>query len=293
MKYYLIAGERSGDLHGSNLIKALKHADTEASFRAWGGDYMQDAGAELVVHYREMAVMGIWEVVRGLVKIKRFLDQCKADILHYQPDVVILIDFAGFNLRMARFAKALDFKVFYYISPKLWAWNQGRVKRIKKYVDRMFVILPFEKEFYHRHQVRVDYVGNPVVDAVRAFSPANDFYKKYAINPAFPLVAFLPGSRHQEVLRHLSFVAGLAKALPEIQFAISVVNNLPESLYSNARNLPNTTLVPEDNYNLFGPCPKRSGCFRDCNFGNCSFQRPPSSYLQYFCFHLPYCQIPD
>ena len=131
MKYYLIAGERSGDLHGSNLIKALKKADAEASFRAWGGDYMQNAGAELVVHYREMAVMGIWEVLRNLGKMRGFLDQCQADILDYQPDVVILIDFAGFNLRMARFAKTLDFKVFYYISPKLWAWNQGRVRKVK------------------------------------------------------------------------------------------------------------------------------------------------------------------
>ncbi len=250
MKYYLIAGERSGDLHGSNLIKALQKEDPDASFRAWGGDYMQDAGAKLVIHYREMAIMGFMEVLQSLGKIRRFLKKCQKDIKDNKPNLVILIDFAGFNLRIAKFAKNNGFKVFYYISPKLWAWNQSRVKKVKKYVDRMFVILPFEQEFYQKHQVHVDYVGNPVVDAVNDFTPINNFHEKYGLKPNVPIIALLPGSRKQEVSRHLTSLKNLARSFPEWQFALSVVNNLPDELYQMIDKTDNVTLIPEDNYNL-------------------------------------------
>jgi lipid-A-disaccharide synthase len=250
MKYYLIAGERSGDLHGANLIKALAEQDEEAQFRAWGGDYMQEAGAELVHHYREMAVMGLTEVLRSLNRFRKLLNQCQRDIDLYRPDVVILIDFAGFNLRIARYAHRAGWRVFYYISPKLWAWNPGRAKKIKAFVDRIFVILPFETAFFKRFNVAADYVGNPVLDAVRAHAPSADFYKKHGLDAAKELVALLPGSRRQEVMRHVALLKEVAKAMPAYQFGLSVVQNMPISCYS-PEDLPgNVKLVQEDNYNL-------------------------------------------
>ncbi len=250
MKYYIISGERSGDLHGSNLIRALKKADRDALFRAWGGEEMEAAGAELVVHYKEMAVMGFAELVASLFRMAGFLKKCRKDIEQYQPDVVILIDFAGFNLRIARYAHEKDFKVFYYISPKIWAWNQKRAYKVKKYVDRMFLILPFEKAFYKKFGVEADYVGNPVQDAIRSFKPSKDFYKKHGLDPAVKLMALLPGSRKQEVKKMLTDMVILAKSCPDWQFGLSVVRNLPEDLYDPARKAANITLIPEDNYNL-------------------------------------------
>ncbi|MDX5348866.1 MAG: lipid-A-disaccharide synthase, partial [Hymenobacteraceae bacterium] len=168
MKYYIIAGERSGDQHAANLMKALRQQDEQAEFRVWGGDMMEAAGGELVKHYQEMAFMGFLEVAKSIFKIKKFIAECQQDLLDYKPDVVILVDYAGFNLRIAKFAKEHGLKVYYYISPKIWAWNQGRVHTIKKLVDRMFVIMPFEKEFYAKFDYEVDYIGNPVADSVDA-----------------------------------------------------------------------------------------------------------------------------
>ena len=173
MKYYIIAGEASGDLHGSNLIKEIKKLDTQSDLRAWGGDLMQAAGARIIKHYRELAFMGFTEVIKNLPTILNNLKFCKKDIEEFQPDVLILIDYPGFNLRIARWAKEKGFKVVYYISPQVWAWKESRVKSIKKYVDKMLVILPFEREFYEtKWDYKVDYVGHPLAQVV------DDFLKK-------------------------------------------------------------------------------------------------------------------
>src|SRR5690606_27257482 len=199
MKYYIIAGEASGDLHGSNLVKQLKQLDASADIRSWGGDLMEQAGAKVVKHYRDLAFMGFVEVIMNLRTIFANLDQCKKDILAYQPDVLILIDYPGFNLRIAEWAKQQGLKVEYYISPQVWAWKEGRVKKIRQTVDKMLVILPFEKEFYHKWDFEVEYVGHPLIEAVKAAQeapPLPPFSEK-------PVIALLPGSRKQEVKEKL------------------------------------------------------------------------------------------
>lgn len=234
MKYYIIAGERSGDLHGSNFIKALKTLDTSAEIRGWGGDYMRDAGMVLVKHYREMAFMGFLEVVQNLGTIKKYLKECKEDILTYQPDVVILIDYAGFNLRIAKFSKVLGIKTFYYISPKVWAWNTGRANKIKRIVDRMFVILPFEKEFYKKFDYEVDYVGNPLLDAIREHQVNPNFISDNQLDDK-PIIAVLPGSRKQELDNILTPMLQLTSRFKEYQFIVAGVDNLSEELYAPAK----------------------------------------------------------
>src|SRR5476651_738155 len=179
MKYYLVAGEASGDLHGANLMKALKELDKAAEFRFFGGDLMLAEGGTLVKHYADMAFMGFIEVVFNLRAIFKNLDLCKEDISAWQPDVLILIDFPGFNLKIAEFAKINGLLVCYYISPKVWAWNQKRVLKIKRIVDHLFCILPFEVDFYKKWGMKVDYVGNPLLDAIAAFKPDGDFLQKY------------------------------------------------------------------------------------------------------------------
>ena len=206
MKYYLIAGEASGDLHGSNLINALKNEDAKADFRVWGGDLMQNSGANLVKHYRDLAFMGFLEVVKNLRTILGNIDFCKKDILAFQPDVLILIDYPGFNLRIAKWAKKQNIRVFYYISPQIWAWHTSRVHQIKQNIERMFVILPFEKDFYKKYQYEVDFVGHPLLDAVKNFKSNPGFFKKNNIDTDKKIIALLPGSRKQEI----------SKLLPEI-----------------------------------------------------------------------------
>lgn len=236
MKYYLIAGERSGDLHAANLIKALKTEDPGAEFRAWGGDAMQAAGADLVTHYREMAFMGFLEVIKNLHTISGFLKTCRRDILAWQPDVVILVDYAGFNMRIARFCKQRGIRTFYYISPKVWAWNQKRAYKIKANVDRMFVIFPFEKAFFKRFGYDVDYVGNPLLDEISAFHPNPNFLTGNQLSQK-PIIALLPGSRHQEVEKMLTLMVQSAQLLEaatpgQYQFVVAGVGNLPEALYA-------------------------------------------------------------
>jgi lipid-A-disaccharide synthase len=218
MKYYLIAGERSGDLHGSNLIKALKKEDLKASFRGFGGDYMNDAGADIVVHYKEMAVMGLVEVAKSIFKIKKFMSLCVDDIKQYQPDAIIFIDFAGFNLRIAKKIHHLPGKKIYYISPKIWAWNQKRAHIVRKTIDKIFVILPFEQQFYAKFNVKAQYVGNPVMDAVNTFEPESNFFLKHEISDTDGLVALLPGSRKQELLQLLPEMIEVARAFPHQTF---------------------------------------------------------------------------
>lgn len=250
MKFYLIAGERSGDLHGGNLIKQLKQREPQAQFRGFGGDYMREAGMEEVVHYRELAFMGFAEVLANLRTISRKIEQCKKDILVYKPDVIILIDYAGFNMRIAKFAKRNGIKVFWYISPKVWAWNQSRAWKLKANVDRMFVILPFEKDFFKKFDWNVDYVGNPVLDAVKAHHKNSDFKKKQDINPDKKIVALLPGSRHQELKKITPLMAGVASKNPDFQFVVAAVSNLGRDLYQDLKNLPNVKFVNDASYDL-------------------------------------------
>lgn len=250
MKFYLIAGERSGDLHGGNLIKALKNHVPEASFRGFGGDYMQAAGMDVVVHYRELAFMGFAEVLVNLRTISKKLAQCQEDILEYKPDVIVLIDYGGFNMRIAKFAKKNDLRIFWYISPKVWAWNQNRALKLKALVDRMFVILPFEKEFFKRYDWNVDYVGNPVLDAIKSHQKNGHFLAHNKLNTSAPLVALLPGSRKQELQRIIPLLAGVVSQLPHIQFGLATVSNLSEELYGPMAGLPNVKLIVNATYDL-------------------------------------------
>lgn len=250
MRYYIIAGERSGDLHGSNLVKAIRKHDPNAVFRGLGGDYLKEAGVELFTHYAEFAVMGFVEVLLNIVKISGYLRKCGKDIVSFKADVIILIDYAGFNRQMARFGKKNGIKVFYYISPKVWAWNQNRAWRLKANVDRMFVILPFEKDFYKKFNWDVDYVGNPVLDAVKAHDPDLNFIPTRGFDRSRPLVALLPGSRRQEVIRILPLMREVVLRFPEIQFGVATVNNLDQALYAPLRECANVSLVAEDTYNL-------------------------------------------
>jgi lipid-A-disaccharide synthase len=250
MRYYLIAGERSGDLHGGNLIKALKKYDPAGEFKGFGGEYMQDAGMQLTVHYGDMAFMGFIEVLANLRTISRYMKQCRRDILASKPDVVILIDYAGFNRQIAAFCTKHNIKVFYYISPKVWAWNQKRALHLKRNVNNMFVILPFEKDFYKTFDWDVDYVGNPVLDAVKAFKPDNDFIRQNNFDTTKPLVALLPGSRKQELIRVLPLMNAVVKRFPEFQFAVATVSNLDQSLYDEIRKHKNVMLIHGNTYDL-------------------------------------------
>jgi lipid-A-disaccharide synthase len=231
MHYYLIAGERSGDLHGGNLVRSIRQHDPDAQCRGYGGEQMQEAGATLVRHYREMAFMGFVEVAKNLGTIRRIMRECQADLLANRPDVLILIDYAGFNLRMARFAKQHGIRVFYYISPKVWAWNQGRALTIKALVDRMFVIFPFEVDFYRKFDYEVEYVGNPLMDALAAFQPKPAFLAQTNRQSNKPLIALLPGSRKQEVVKMLPVMLEASRQFPDYQFAVGTVSNLPPALY--------------------------------------------------------------
>ncbi len=231
MKYYLIAGEASGDLYASHLMKELKNLDPEASFRAWGGDRMHEQGAELSTHYRQMNFMGFFEVLINLRKILHLMRLCRADLLSNKPDVLILVDFPGFNLRIARFAKRNGIKVFYYISPTVWAWHQSRVKQIRKFVDRLFVILPFEKEFFARFNIDVDFAGHPLTDIIYSHTPADiaELSNPDASNK--PFVILLPGSRKQEITLLLPIMLGVVKNFPQCYFAIAAAPSQPVEFY--------------------------------------------------------------
>ncbi len=248
MKYYIIAGERSGDLHSSNLMKALKAQDAKAEFRFWGGDYMQAVGGKMVVHYKELAFMGFIEVVLNIFTISKFIKQCKKDISQWQPDVVILVDYGGFNLKIAAFAKKEGFKVVYYISPKVWAWNQNRAYKIKARVDKMLCILPFEVDFYKKFDWQVEYVGNPVVEAVKAHKINLDFIPNNKLENEF--IAVLPGSRKQELTKILPTIASVIEQFPNKQFVVAGVDNLPIKMYDTIAKYKNAKLVFEQTYDL-------------------------------------------
>ena len=224
MKYYIIAGEASGDLHASNLVKHLFLNDKNAHVRAWGGDLLQKQGAEIVKNYKDMAFMGFIEVALNLKTVLKLLNFCKKDILAYKPDVVILVDYPGFNLRIAGFLHQQGIPVYYYISPQVWAWHTSRVKKIKKYVNEMFVILPFEKDFYAKHDFKVHYLGHPLLDAIETTSIDPDFKNTHHLNKK-PILALLPGSRKQEIENMLPVMLKTATKFPDYQYVIAGVDN--------------------------------------------------------------------
>jgi lipid-A-disaccharide synthase len=250
VKYYIIAGERSGDLHGGNLVRSILKSDRQATFKGFGGDEMQQAGVTLSVHYRELAFMGFISLATSLLKIFRFISFCKKDILEFKPDAVILIDYGGFNLKIAKFAKSKGLIVFYYIPPKVWAWYTSRAWKLKENVDRMFVILPFEKDFFKKYDFEVDYVGNPVVDAIRSFQPNPDFVSKHGIDPSRKIVALLPGSRKIELKLIVPLMAEVADKNKDIQFIVAAVSNLPVELYRALKSRPNVRFVEGETYDL-------------------------------------------
>ncbi len=249
MKYFIIAGERSGDLHGSNLAKALKSHDDGAQMKGFGGDDMKAQDVEILVHFQELAFMGIFEVIANFGKISRAMKLCKAQIKEFNPDAIVLIDYAGFNLRVAKFAKKQGYKVFFYISPKVWAWNKSRAFKLKKWVDKLFVILPFEKEFFAKLDFQVDYVGNPVADAVRQHEPNLNFLTENNLPTDKKIIALLPGSRKQEVQRLLPIMKNVADRNPQYYFVVAGVRSLPGDFYQGLES-PNLQVVFEDTYNL-------------------------------------------
>ena len=247
MKYYIIAGEASGDLHGSNLIRELKKLDSNAMIRCWGGDLMAAAGGTVVKHYRDLAFMGFIEVVRNLPTILSNLRFCREDIQDFAPDVVVLIDYPGFNLRIAKWAKAQAFNVIYYISPQVWAWKESRVKLIKKVVDRMLVILPFEKAFFSKWDYKVDYVGHPLAQVVDEFLATGS---REALSSR-PVIAVLPGSRKQEVATKLPIMLSVAKEFPDYQFIVAKAPSLDDAFYEELlKAYPNTQTVKNLTYHL-------------------------------------------
>jgi len=247
MKYYIIAGEASGDLHGSNLIKQLKKQDPSTDVRCWGGDLMQQAGGHLVKHYKDLAFMGFTEVLMNLRTIFRNMDFCKADILEYAPDALILIDYPGFNMRIAKWARQQGLRIIYYISPQVWAWKENRVKQIRTNVDKMLVILPFEKEFYRKWNYKVEYVGHPLVEVIDAAAAAN--------HPPSPpkknIIALLPGSRKQEILKKLPIMLECSRFFPDYQFVVAQAPGQDPEFYKNlVAPYPNVSSVRNETYSL-------------------------------------------
>ena len=253
MKYYIIAGEASGDLHGSNLIKALLTEDEQADIRCWGGDLMQQAGGTLVKHYKEAAFMGFLEVLINLGTIFKNISFCKKDIADFQPDVIIFIDYSGFNLRIAKWAKQMGFKTHYYISPQIWASREGRIKKIKRDIDKMYVILPFEKEFYEKkHNYPVDFVGHPLIDAINAMPlmSAEEFRLRNELDPDKPIIALLPGSRKQEIHNMLSVMLAVIPDFEGYQFVIAGAPSLGREEYEVQMGNKNVKLVYNQTYDL-------------------------------------------
>ncbi|MBT8304843.1 MAG: lipid-A-disaccharide synthase [Bacteroidia bacterium] len=252
MKYYIIAGEASGDLHGANLMKALLQNDVNADFRFWGGDLMQDVGGELIKHYRDLAFMGFYEVLMNLRTISRNLSFCKKDIESFNPDVIIFIDYPGFNLRIAKWAKQKNFKTHYYVSPQIWAWKENRINSIKRDIDHMYVILPFEKDFYEKkHDYPVHFVGHPLIDAVTDRKQVDEFeFRKTHNLSDRPIIAILPGSRKQEIKKMLGVMLSILDDFPEYQFVIAGAPSQDYSFYQQFISDPNVNFISNKTYDL-------------------------------------------
>lgn len=252
MKYYIIAGEASGDLHGSNLMKALLKEDSTAEIRFWGGDLMEKAGGTLVKHYRELAFMGFIEVIFNLKTILNNIKFCKKDIENFQPDVIIFIDYPGFNMRIAKWAKERGIKTHYYISPQIWAWKENRIKDIKRDFDKLYVILPFEKDFYEKkHGFPVEFVGHPLIDAIhnRTDVDENSFRKEHNLDEK-PIVALLPGSRKQEISKMLSLMLSVVEDFPNHQFVIAGAPSQEYAFYSQFLKNKNVHFIANRTYDL-------------------------------------------
>ncbi|MBX9886398.1 MAG: lipid-A-disaccharide synthase [Flavobacteriaceae bacterium] len=252
MKYYIIAGEASGDLHGSNLMKALYQEDSDADIRFWGGDLMESVGGTLVKHYRELAFMGFIEVVFNLKTILGNIKVCKKDILKFQPDVIIFIDYPGFNMRIAKWAKEIGIKTHYYISPQIWAWKENRIKDIKRDVDKMYVILPFEKDFYEsKHNYPVTFVGHPLIDAIynQKAIVLDDFRTQNNLSDK-PIIALLPGSRKQEITKMLSIMLSVVDDFPDYHFVIAGAPSQDYSFYESFITNSNIKFISNKTYDL-------------------------------------------
>jgi lipid-A-disaccharide synthase len=252
MRYYIISGEASGDLHGANLMKALLEQDSDAEIRFWGGDLMQQVGGTLVKHYRDLAFMGFAEVVMNLKTIFKNINFCKNDILEFKPDDLILIDYPGFNMRIAEFAKKQGIKVHYYISPQIWAWKENRIHQIKRDVDEMYVILPFEKDFYEKkHQFPVHFVGHPLIDGIRNRKQISEklFRETYQLSEK-PIIALLPGSRKQEIKKLLSVMLKMADVFTDYQFVIAGAPSQDFEFYQPFITKDNVKFISNKTYDL-------------------------------------------
>ena len=252
MKYYIIAGEASGDLHGSNLMKALYKEDPSAEIRFWGGDLMQNVGGILVKHYRELSFMGFIEVVFNLKTILNNIKICKKDIQEFQPDVLIFIDYPGFNMRIAKWTKELGMKTHYYISPQIWAWKENRITDIKRDVDKMYVILPFEKDFYEKkHHYPVEFVGHPLIDAIQNRTIVDEItFRKENNLDEKPIIALLPGSRKQEITKMLSVMLSVVNDFPDYQFVIAGAPSQEYSFYAPFLKAKNSHFISNKTYDL-------------------------------------------
>lgn len=250
MKYYIIAGEASGDLHASNLIKEIKIKDKHAEICAWGGDLMATQGAKIEKHYRELAFMGFAEVLMNLRTILSNINTCKKNIENFQPDVLILVDYPGFNLRIAEWAHQKTYKIVYYISPQIWAWKKNRVHKIKKFVDDMIVILPFEKEFYAKYNYSVSYVGHPLLDALpTTISNKQKFIKEHQLKTK-PIIALLPGSRKQEIKKMLLIMLSQIQLFPNYQFIIAAAPSIEDSFYKEIIGHNNVSIIKDKTHRL-------------------------------------------
>lgn len=243
----MIAGERSGDMHGASLIRALMSASSDISIQCWGGDQMQAAGAKLSVHYRQLAFMGFWEVFKNLFTISKLLEKCKTEIKEYNPDLVVFIDYPGFNLKIAKYVHGLGIPSFYFIPPKAWAWNEKRVHLLRNYIIKAYSILPFEIGFFENHQVPIKYVGNPLVGEINSYVPDSPFIQKYQFRS---IIAVLPGSRAQEVQQMGSQLLHLIKRYPNNHFLVAGVDNLDTKLYSIFEDCPNVEVVYNQTYDI-------------------------------------------
>ncbi len=247
MKYFIVAGERSGDLHGSKLIAALKSMDKGAEIKCWGGELMEREGADLLMHYRDLAFMGVMEVIKNLNLIRKLFRQCKNDIALFSPDVLILIDYPGFNLRLAKYGSQRGIKVCYYIPPKVWAWNTGRIEKLRNYTHSIYCILPFEVDFYNRFEVTAKYVGNPLVERINDYSYDEQLADKFRNHTC---IALLPGSRKQEVQAMIPVMSTLTTSFPKVHFLVSAVSNLAPEWYSIFHNQPNVSIIWDKTYDV-------------------------------------------
>ena len=255
MKYYIIAGEASGDLYGSNLIKEIKKIDSKATFRAWGGDLMNLEDVKLVRHYKDHNYMGFAEVIWNLRTILKNITFCKEDIKKYNPDALILIDFPGFNMRIAKYFNKSSFPILYYIAPQVWAWKEKRVELIKKYVDSLYVILPFEKEFFKKHGIETTYHGHPLLEHIINFkkdksTPKLDFIKTNNLNPKRPIIALIPGSRKQEIIKKLPIMLNAVSSYSENYNIVIAGMNMHKAIYQSISYNYNVNIVYDNTYNL-------------------------------------------